>query len=147
LARIEKSIEIAVPPEKVWSMLFWDRIPEWLDGIKEAEYTSEEKDGVGATAHVVGETAGIKVEFDIEITKYTKYEGASWRTTAGNFTAIGFTSLKPTEAGAELTLVIDYDLPYSILGKIVDKLLVGRDMEKGFESGLGKLKSMLEKQE
>lgn len=147
MARIEKSIEIAVPPEKVWPMLFWDRIPEWLDGIKEAEYKSEEKDSVGATAHVVGETAGLKVEFDVEITEYTEYEGASWRTTTGNFTAIGFTILKPTEMGAELTLVIDYDLPYSILGKIVDKLLVGRDMENGFESGLGKLKNMLEKQE
>jgi uncharacterized membrane protein len=146
LARIEKTIGISVPPEKVWPMLFWDRIPEWLEGIKEAEYTSEEKDIVGATAHVVGETAGIKVEFDIEITEYTKNTGASWRTTAGNFTAIGMTALKPTEAGAELTLVMDYDLPYSILGKIIDKLLVSREMEQGFDNGLQKIKDTLEKQ-
>ena len=51
MAKIEKSIGISVPPEKVWPMLFWDKIPEWLDGI-EAEYTCEEKDRVGATAHV-----------------------------------------------------------------------------------------------
>lgn len=145
MARIEKAIEIAAPPEKVWSMLYWDRIPEWLDGIKEAEYTSEEKDVVGATAHVVGETAGIRVEFDIEITEYLEFEGATWRSTAGNFTAIGLTTLKPTEAGTELTLVMDYDLPYSILGRIIDKLLVSRDMDSGFERGLEKLKNMLEK--
>ena len=145
MARIEKSIEIGVPPEKVWPMLYWDRLPEWLDGIKEAEYTSEEKDAVGATAHVIGETAGIKAEFDVEITEYIENKKATWRSTAGNLTAIGLTTLKPTEAGTELTLVMDYDLPYSILGKIVDKLVVGREMENGFERGLKKLKNILEK--
>ena len=145
MAKIEKTIETSVPPEKVWPTLFWDRIPEWLEGIKEAEYTSEEKDVVGATAHVVGETNGMKVEFDIEITEYTKNSGASWRTTAGNFTAIGKTILKPTDVGTKLTLIMDYDLPYSILGKIIDKLLVSRDMEKGFDDGLKKLKDTLEK--
>jgi len=145
LARIEKSIEISAPPEKVWPMLYWDRVPEWLDGIKEAEYTSEEKDCVGATAHVIGETAGVKVEFDVEITEYIENEKATWRSTAGNFTAIGLTALKPTEMGTELTLMMDYDLPYSILGKIVDKLMVGREIEKGFERSLKKLKNTIEK--
>ena len=146
MARIEKTIRISVPPEKVWHMLFWDRIPEWLEGIKEAEYTSKEKDVIGATAHVVGETAGIKVEFDIEITEYNKNSGASWRTKAGNFTANGNTILKPTETGVELTLVMECDLPYSILGKIIDKLLVSREMEQGFDNGLKKLKDTLEEQ-
>jgi len=145
LARVEKSIEIGAPPEKVWPMLYWDRLPEWLNGIKEAEYTSEEKDSVGATAHVVGETARIKVEWDIEITEYIENKKATWRSTAGNLTAIGLTTLKPTEVGTELTLMMDYDLPYSILGKIVDKLMVGREMEKGFERSLEKLKKILEK--
>jgi uncharacterized membrane protein len=146
LARIDKTVEIMVPTEKVWPMLFWDRLPEFLEGIKEAEYTSDEKDKVGATAHIVGKSSGIEVEFDIEITEYTKNKTASWRTTGGNFTAIGYSVLKPIEMGTELTLIFDYDLPYSILGKVVDKLLVSRDMEKGFDSGLEKLKKMLERQ-
>ena len=145
MAKIEKKIEILVPPGKIWPMFFWDRIPEWLDGVKEAEYTSKEKDGVGATANVVGEAAGIRVEFNVEITEYNKNERASWRTTAGNLTAIGVTALKPTEKGTELTLMMDYDLPYSILGKIVDKLVVRKEMEEGFEAGLENLKKMLEK--
>jgi len=145
LARIEEAIEIGVPPNKVWPMLFWDRLPEWLDAIKEAKYTSEDKDSVGATAHVVGETAGIKAEWDVEITEYVKGERARWRTTGGNLTAIGLTTLEPIKAGTKLIFVIDYDLPYSILGKIVDKLLVSREVERGIKRGLGKLKSTLEK--
>ncbi len=144
MARIEKSIEIKALPEKIWQMLQWDRIPEWLDGIKEAEYTSEHREGVGATAHVKAEAGGVKVEFDIEITEYIENEKASWRTTAGNFTAIGQTNLQPTKKGTELTLMMDYELPYSILGKIVDKVLVGRETAAGFERGLKKLKNMIE---
>ena len=144
MARIEKSIEISATPQKVWEMLFWDRIPEWFDGIKEAKYTSEDKESVGATAHVVSETAGVRAEFDVEITEYVMNERATWRTTAGNFTAVGLTTLDPTEAGTRLTFVIDYDLPYSILGKVIDKLLVGREFEKGIGTGLEKLKNILE---
>ena len=146
LAKIDKTVEIRVPTEKVWPMLFWDKLPEWLEGIKKAEYTSDEKDKVGATAHVVAESLGLELEFDIEITEYTRNKAASWRTTGGNFTAIGNSILKPIDMGTELSLKFDYDLPYSILGKIVDKLLVSRDMEKGFDSGLEKLKNMLERQ-
>jgi uncharacterized membrane protein len=146
LARIDKTVEISVPPEKVWPMLFWDRLSEWLEGIKKGEYTSDEKDKVGATAHVVAGLAGLDVEFDIEITEYSKYKSASWRTTGGNLTAIGNSILKPIELGTELRLIFDYDLPFSILGKVVDKLLVSREMEKGFDTDLVKLKDMLERQ-
>ena len=40
---------------------------------------------------------------------------------------------------------MDYDLPYSFLGKLVDKLRVSRDLEKGTEKALKKLKDISEK--
>lgn len=144
MARIEESIVVIAEPERIWPFLFWDRLPEWLDGIKKATYTSGEKDCVGATAHVVAEMAGIKAEWDVEITEYARNERATWRTTGGNLTAVGLTTLEPVEAGSKLTFVIDYDLPYSILGKVVDKLMVSRDVGKGIKTGLQKLKSIVE---
>ena len=135
LARIEKSIEVKASTEKVWPMLYWDRLPDWLEIIKAAEYTSEEKNNVGATAHVTVETAGVNVEWDVEITEYIEDEKATWRSTAGNLTAIGLTILRQTEAGTKVTFVIDYELPYSVLGKIIDKLMVSREAERGIERG------------
>lgn len=58
---------------------------------------------------------------------------------------VGTATLNRTEAGTEITFVVDYALPYSILGKIVDKLMVGREIEKSFERGLEKLRNILEK--
>jgi uncharacterized membrane protein len=144
MARIEKSIVINAPSKKIWEMLFWDRIPEWLDGIS-ATYTSHEKDNVGATAHVSSDViAGLKAEWDVEISEYTEYEKATWRSTRGNVTALGETTLEPIDTGIKLTFVIDFELPYSLLGKIIDKLLVRKELEQDIETGLKKLKNMLE---
>jgi hypothetical protein len=39
---------------------------------------------------------------------------------------------------------MEYELPYSIVGKIVDKLRVSKDMEKSAEKQLGSMKKALE---
>ena len=110
--------------------------------FQKVECTSQKRDCVGATFHVVGEIAFMKSEFDVEITELVENEKAAWRSTLGGF---GKSSLNPTEAGTDLIFVINYALPYSIFGKVLDKLMVGREIEKSVEKGLEKLKSILEK--
>jgi len=39
---------------------------------------------------------------------------------------------------------MDYELPYSVLGKLVDKLKVGKDMEKNMGAMMEKVKKALE---
>jgi len=75
LARVEKSIEVRAPPEKVWEMLALDRFPEWLDECKSSEYTSEirtpeDKYRVGAFAHIIEK----HVKYDLEITESLENE-------------------------------------------------------------------------
>ena len=43
MARVEKSIEINAPPETVFSLIRWDKVPEYYDSIKKVEWTSEPK--------------------------------------------------------------------------------------------------------
>ena len=151
MGRLEKSIEIRAPPEKVWEMFALDRLLEWEEGyqknIKSVEYVSEvrtpeDKYRVGASAHVLTKK---QKEFDLEITESLEKEKMTTRSTSGNATLIGTYTLKPTEPGTEVTYMMDYELPHSILGKIIDKLVVGRMMEKEYEKALEKLKSILEK--
>ena len=145
MARIGESIEIRAPPKRIWHLLFWDRIPEWLEIIKKVEYNSNNRAGVGVTAHVIGETEGIRVEWNVEITECIKNKELIWRSVAGDITAVGLTTLNPTETGTKVTFVIDYDLPSSILGKIIDKIKVSKEINKEFMRGLDKLKKILEK--
>ena len=145
MARIEKSIEINAPPDKVFSLINWDRVPEYYDSIKKVEWTSKPIMEVGATVHVISEIAGSKGEWDAEITEYKDNEKVSWRTTSGNLTIIYIALLDPTKAGTKLTTSFDYELPYSILGKLIDKLRVHKSLEKEAEQALQKMKDMEEK--
>jgi uncharacterized membrane protein len=145
LAKIEKSIDIEAPPEKIWPMVYWDKIPQWMDIIPKAEFTSKNKDGLGAIAHVNGEAGGIKSEWVAETTEWNENKRFAWRTLSGTFTAFGSMTLTPTKTGTRATIIMDYDLPYSFLGKLVDKLRVSKDMDKGFTRAMEKLKEITER--
>lgn len=145
MAKIEKSIEISAPLDKVFSLISWDRVPEYYDSIKKVEWVSKPKMEVGATVHVFSEIAGAKGEWDAEITEYKNNEKVSWRTISGNMTIIYNATLEPVRAGTKLTTSFDYELPYSILGKLIDKLRVHKAMENESEKALQKMKEIAEK--
>ncbi|MFB0569463.1 MAG: SRPBCC family protein, partial [Nitrososphaeria archaeon] len=133
---IEKSIEIRAPPEKVWEMLALDRFPEWMDSMKSVAYTSEvrtseDKYRVGASAHVIAREG----EFDLEIMENIENEKISsrWRGTERVRNTIVTYTLKPTEAGTEMTYAVDYEMPWGVLGKFLDKLFAQRMAEKTIE--------------
>ncbi len=97
LAKIDESIEISAPSEKIWPMIQWDRIPEWMDVFKKVEWTSKDKYKAGSTLHIIGVAAGVKAEFDAENTEATQDEKVAWRTTAGNVKGGGVWALSPTK--------------------------------------------------
>jgi len=148
LGRIEKSIEIKAPPVKVWEMLALDRWSEWMDGWKNAEYTSEvhtpeDKYRVGASAHITEHAARIRIKYDFEITESLENEKITFRSKSKGYTLVTYI-LKPVEEGTKLTYTIDYEMPWGILGKFLDKL-GHRSGEKKVEKELKNLKSILEK--
>ena len=145
MTRIEKSIEIKASPEKLWPMIFAAGMMKWYAPLKKIDYTSKEKNKVGATVHVITELAGLKGEYDCETTEVIENEKVGWRTTGGNFTGFGFNAVSPTKSGTKVTMMFDYELPYSLLGKIIDKLRFHKALEKSYETGLNKLKDMMEK--
>ncbi len=147
MGRVEKSIEIKAPPEKVWEMLAFDRSSEWMGDLTvSGEYTSEvlnveDKFKVGASARVRTHSGR---EGDVEITESLKHEKMTHRLTSRDMTAIGTYSLKPTETGTALTYVMNYEFQ-SIFLKILGKLAFDRMFEKDYDKALEKLKSILEK--
>jgi len=151
LGRVEKAIEIKAPPEKVWEMLAWDRFPEWDEGTqknaKSVEYTSEvrtleDKYRVGATCRMTTKDG----DLDFEITESLKNEKITARVTGAPFGMQPFLTyiLEPVEEGTKLTYRMDYEMPWGIFGKFLDKL-THRMSEKEIERSLEQLKSILEK--
>ena len=145
MGKIERSIEIKARPEKVWPIVFWDRVPEWFDIIKKVEHTSEIKDGLGATTHVIAEAGGIKAVWDSEVAEWRECEKIAWRSTGGQVSMTSSMTFSPIKDGTKLTFEMDYNLPYSIFGKIIDVLWVGKDIDRSNERGMKKVKETFEK--
>jgi len=147
LGRIEKSIEIKAPPEKVWEMLALDRLPEWNEEYGNVKYTSdvrnsEDKYRVGASSHTNMKGAGA---IDFEITESLKNEKVTFRMLGkrANNTVVTYV-LESVDDGTNFVYVMTYELPWGILGKGLGKLAKG-SLEKEGEKSLEKLKTILEK--
>ena len=148
MTRIEKSIEIRAPPERVWEMLALDRPPEWMDALEmeSGKYTSEvrtpeDKYRVGASAHITEK----RWEYDAEITESLENEKITARSKGRKKHMVFYTYiLKPVEEGTKLTWVGEYEMPWGILGKALGPL-ARREGERKGERALAKLKGILEK--
>jgi len=139
------SIEIKAPPEKVWEMLAFDKHLEWMDGYKSVEYTSkvrtpEDKYKVGASAHIVEH-----VKYDLEITESLENKKMTYRFNVRRISMIMTYVLEPVDEGTKFTYTVDYEMHWSILDKVIEKLYLRRHIEKETEKSLEKLKSILEK--
>ena len=147
MGRIEKSIEIKAPPEKVWELLALDRLPEWNEEYGNVKYTSEvrnpeDKYSVGARSHTKMKGAG---EIDFEIMESLENEKMTFRMLGKRANNTVVTSvLESTDDGTRFVYVMTYELPWGILGKGLGKLAKG-SLEKEAEKALEKLKSILEK--
>ena len=53
-------------------------------------------------------------------------------------------TVEPTAKGTKLTTSMDYELPYSLLGKLVDKVRVSKFMEKTMSQTQENIKKALE---
>jgi uncharacterized protein YndB with AHSA1/START domain len=147
LGRIERSIEIKAPPEKVWEILALDRLQEWNVEYGDVKYTSEvlnpeDKYRVGASSHTNIKGAGA---IDFKITESLQNEKITFRMLGkrANNTVVTYI-LEPFEEGTRFTHVMTYELPWGILGRFLGRLGKGM-LEKEAEQALENLKSILEK--
>ena len=157
MGRAETSIEIKVPPEKVWEMLAFDRFPEWDEGFGErVEYTSEvttpkDKYRVGATAQGIPQKPEdnycrfeIIESLENKKMKYYAWEKPSYLGILSMFITY---SLELVGTDTKLTYEIEsekYGI-FGVFGKFLEKLYLRRMIKKQIQKALENLKSIVEK--
>jgi uncharacterized membrane protein len=144
LTRIEKSIEIGASPEDVWTAILPENMPQWFEPFKEVEWTSTETHKAGSTFRVSSDMADTKSRWDAVMTEVRENEKGVWRTTSGAINGVAKASLSPTQSGTKLSMSMDYKLPYSVIGRMLDKIRVHKELDRDFDVGLRDLKYLLE---
>jgi len=143
LGKLTKSIEIEASPEKVFTFINdTKKMNEAFKPSIEVKDTSEGPVGVGSTMHFVGAAGG---KWDAEVTEFVENKKVASRTIgAGDMKITQSWTLEPTAKGTKLTFSADYELPYSLLGKLVDKVRVSKVIEKSTIQMLENAKKALE---
>jgi len=141
VASIEKQIEIKAPLANIWSLLMWERVPEWFTNFKKVEYTSKEKNHVGETVRITTE----KGEMTATTLEMETNKKVAWRYSNALFTGIETFTLTEKKNGLILVKdVLEYQSNNLFLGEIFSKSL-HEALELSFDVCLPKLKTLAEK--
>ncbi len=129
-ARPEGVFAAVASPEK------W---PQWASFVRNASSD-------GPRTHWIYEMQGMKVASDTETSEILENSVYAFRQTRG-FLKSGGTriEIQPNEKGSSVTWSNEYELPYSYLGKLMDKLRARKQFEDGMDESIKKLTKILER--
>jgi uncharacterized protein YndB with AHSA1/START domain len=144
--RVQRSIEIAAPPEKIWPFLVEpEKILKWVNTFKKFEYTGEQRSGVGTTIYIEEKAGGPLMKLNFTVTEWVENKRLALSMTSGT----GVTryelaeTIEATEADSKFTFMESFELPWGIVGKLLES--VGRRTAEGhIEESLAKLKNLAE---
>jgi len=125
--RVQRSIEIAAPPEKVWPFLVEpEKILEWCITFEKFEYTSDQRNGVGTPFYLEERAAGRLMKLNFAVTEWLRNKRLAFSMTSGDFVnAYEQTwTVQATPSGSRFTFMEEIEFPYGIIGKILG--LLGR---------------------
>jgi uncharacterized membrane protein len=138
MSHIEKSTVINAPAEKVFDLLNDPaRAGELNPNLTLLTYTPAAMGGYDNTWEY--KMAGRKFSGETKIVKFQPPHRMVYATTGG-IPSHWVWTVQPQGSGVKVFLSLDYTMPGSLLGAVVDKLVVERQNEKEIENQLANLK-------
>lgn len=144
--KIEKSIEIAAPPERIWSF-FTDpeKVTQWSITFRKFEFTGEKRRGVGVPLYIEEKAGGPLMKMNFETTEWVENERVRLKMISGaplkSYEQLW--TLTPTDAGTEFTFFEEIIFPLGVIGRLMGLATQGSSNKLVTEMQ-AKLKSMVE---
>ena len=140
MARVERSITINAPVEKVFAYIE-DPINEleWIPSLVEVQDVA----GQGAETHFrwAYKMAGMRLEGESRNTEYIPNERIVTQSKGGIVSTWTLT-FEPHDGGTKLNLVIEYTIPVPVLGKLAEALVL-RQNEREADLALANIKDRM----
>lgn len=140
MTKIVRRFEVGVSPDRVYAAVSVpEKWPQWAGFVRQA--TTQ-----GTKTHWIYDMGGMKVESDSEVKEENPNEAYSFEQTKGFMKSGGTTfQIANTKDGCSVTWTTEYQLPYSYLGKLVNKLKAQKQFEKVIDESIPNLKKLLER--
>ena len=144
--KVQKSIEINAPPEKVWSFMTEpEKVLQWYIPLQKFEYTTDQRNAVGAPLYYEEKTALGSVKFNCVVTEWVEKEKFAFKMTSGNMMKSyeEIWTVEPANAGSRFTFLEQGELSLGIIGKLLNPI-AARSSGATVEKMLAKLKTLAE---
>ena len=144
--KIEKSIEIAAPPQQIWPYFVEpEKILQWSLTFREFRFTGEQQRGAGTPVYIEEKASGPLMKMNFEITEWVENEKIRLKMISGaplkSYEQLW--TLQPTETGTGFTFFEEIVFPLGVLGKLIG--LVGEGSSNKLVTEMqSKLKSLVE---
>lgn len=146
MTQLVHEIHIAAPLDKVWAVLAdLEAVRHYNPGVKHAEYNTTMREGVGAGRHC-----------DIQPKGWVKERVIAWEPQKAitmelyesqwplNFMRWR-TAVTRDGAGTRVSQAMEYQVKFGLLGRLLDKLVMRRKLDKTLAEVFVNLKQFVEK--
>jgi predicted transposase YbfD/YdcC len=144
--KVQSSIEITAPPEKIWPFLIQPTdILKWCITFQKCEFVGQQRSGVGASFYVEEKAGGPLMKLNFKVTEWVENQKLAFKMTSGTFVKAyeQHWTIESLDSGSRFNFSEDVTMPWGILGKLIG--FFGRSSsEKHVKEMLIKLKSLAE---
>lgn len=146
MADIERSMEVAAPPERVFSFVAsqWEgTLDFWEKGIEAWAPLTSSPLGPGFQVEDVGRMLGLGIRVRMEVREFEA--GRGWSAfSVGGPPVRGDWRFEPVDGGTRFTYRLRYDMPPPVLGPLLDRALIEKRWAQAIEASLRNLKARVE---
>lgn len=142
---VEQSIVIQMPPSAVFAFIAHqpERLPDWWRAFHSQERVTPPPTVVGSISRYAYNMMGVRIKGEHQIVEMEADARLLVRTLSGIDGIFEFT-FAPADGGTELTIRVDYALPGSVLGQMINRPAIEQSNERDLIEGLQNLKRLLE---
>ncbi len=148
MGKIERSIVIDAPVDKVFAFVNdFDNFVRTSSPDMQMEILSRDEgpQRVGFRLKARTKVGGQVWEIEVVTTEFVENRRFAARQEGGPMKKFNMLDMfEPMDGRTKWTSVLEYELPYSVLGKLMDRLKVRKAMENGTDYHLQKTKELVE---
>lgn len=147
MPHVEEAVEIAAPVEQVFNLIAHqpERMAQWWPPIDLQERVTPPPTATGSVSRYVYNMMGIKIKGEHQVMAFTPNHHLRVKTISGIDSTFDF-SFSAAPMGTRLLIRVDYKLPGSLMGQLINRLAFENKNAEDLQQGLQNLKALLEQE-
>lgn len=142
---VTASIKVKAPVEAVWRFVtHHENFEKYIPGYRGGEIVSQAQTGLGTVYRWYTTWLGLRITTVESIVQWVENRSVCYE---GQTAGVRFRSelhTQPLQPGTRLTARIEYEVPWWLLGSLVDRLLVRPRIESEIRASLNNAKRILQ---